>query len=196
MQPGDVVLYKAEESLRRAESTRDANERAENLAESLRLFSRASSSAAQSVFTRLPDATRRYRALKDVRGTIELPLRVATEIDPDDKAGDYVRDGRNPGDPRAAFFEQRQECYLLVVTALGSYDEELDNAVAANRPDGAVRIRDEAYGLAIASDDELFHYYLYDWTIMLNRADQLLEVSLTPTMGPSTPKDQTMLTPV
>lgn len=131
VQPGDVVLYKAEESLRRAESTRDATEKQENIAESLRLFSRAAGSAASAVFARLPDASRRYRALQDVRGTIELPLRVASELDPDDKAGDYVRDGRIHGDPRAGFLEQRQECYQLVVEALGGCDEDLNKAVAA-----------------------------------------------------------------
>ncbi|WOO79208.1 putative nucleoporin [Vanrija pseudolonga] len=175
VQSGDVVLYKAEESLRRAENTRDAIERQENLSESLDLFTRASSSAAAAVFPRLPDATRRYRTLNDVRGTIELPLRVATDIDPDDKAGDFVRDGRNPGDPRAAFLQQRQECYQLVVEALNSYDEKLDKAVAAGNPSAAVNVRDQAYAFAIASDDELFHFYLYDWTIEMNRADQLLE---------------------
>jgi nuclear pore complex protein Nup155 len=132
VQPGDVVLYKAEESLRRAESTRDATERAEQLAESLRLFQRAAASAVTAVFPRLKDATTRYRALKDVRGTIELPLRVAAEIDPNDKAGDYVRDSRQSGDPRAAFLEQRQECYQLVVEALGGYDDELNRAAASN----------------------------------------------------------------
>ncbi|BEJ12146.1 hypothetical protein CspHIS471_0206060 [Cutaneotrichosporon sp. HIS471] len=177
VQPGDVVLYKAEESLRCAESTRDAVERAENIAESLRLFNRAAGSAPRSVYPRLPDATRRYRALNDVRGTIELPLRVATELDPQDKAGDYVRDGRNPGDPRIGFLEERQECYKLVVEVLGSYDEALNKATAAGpvQAAGAVRIRDEAYGLAISSDDGLFHFYLYDWISALGRADQLLD---------------------
>ncbi|KLT44819.1 nucleoporin-domain-containing protein [Cutaneotrichosporon oleaginosum] len=188
VQPGDVVLYKAEESLRRAESTRDALEREENIAESLRLFNRAAGSAARSVYPRLPDATRRYRALNDVRGTIELPLRVAAELDPQDKAGDYVRDGRNAGDPRVGFLEERQECYKLVVEVLGSYDDALDKATAAGpgqggssagtpltSATGAIRIRDEAYGLAISSNDELFHFYLYDWISALGRADQLLD---------------------
>lgn len=176
VQPGDVVLYKAEEALRRAESTRDIAERQESLAESLRLFERAAASAPASVFPRLQDVTGRYRALIDVRGTIELPLRVATEIDADDKAGDYVRDGRQPGDPRKAFLEQRQECYQLVVEALASYDDQLNKVLAANKPTvDAIRVRDEAYALAIASDDELFHFYLYDWTVALGRPDQLLE---------------------
>jgi nuclear pore complex protein Nup155 len=173
VQSGDVVLYKAEEGLRRAEGTRDAHERAEQLAESLRLFERAAESAPAAVFPRLHDATRRYRALRDVRATIELPLRVATELDRDDKAGDYVRDGRQPGDPRAAFLEQRQECYQLVVQALGSYDDELNKPGAGVQ---ASRLRDEAYALAIASDDELFHFYLYDWIVALGRSDNLLEV--------------------
>lgn len=181
------MLYKAEECLRRAESTRDAAERQESISESLRLFSRAAGSAATAVLARLPDSSRRYRALQDVRGTIELPLRVASELDPDDKAGDYVRDGRIPGDPRIGFLEQRQECYQLVVEALGGADEELNKAVANGtrkychraqlKPaNNAVRNRDEAYGLALQSDDELFHFYLYDWISVLDRADQLLDM--------------------
>lgn len=93
------------------------------------------------MYPRLPDATRRYRALNDVRGTIELPLRVATELDPDDKAGDYVRDGRNAGDPRVGFLEERQECYKLVVEVLGSYDEALDKATAAGQCEFSTFVR-------------------------------------------------------
>lgn len=74
---------------------------------------------------------------------------------------------------------------------LGSYDEALDTATAAGQCEsngkwtdeggqltaatGAMRIRDEAYGLAINSNDELFHFYLYDWISALGRADQLLD---------------------
>ena len=36
--------------------------------------------------------------------------------------------------------------------------------------------RDEAYSLAIASDDELFHFYLYDWHVARGLQEQLLEV--------------------
>ena len=175
VEPGDVVLYRAEEALRRAENTRDPIERNEQLTESLRLFGRASESAARAVFPRLEDVTKRYRDLKDIRGAIELPLRVATEIDPNDKAGDYVRDGQHKDDPRREFMIQRQECYALVVLALGDYDAALSHAVAANRPDNAATIRDEAYALAIQSDDELFHFYLYDWIVEMGRPEQLLE---------------------
>jgi hypothetical protein len=38
--------------------------------------------------------------------------------------------------------------------------------------------RDEAYALAIASEDELFHFYLYDWHVSRDLQEQLLEVSI------------------
>jgi nuclear pore complex protein Nup155 len=37
--------------------------------------------------------------------------------------------------------------------------------------------RDEAYRLAIASDDRLFHYYLYDWHNESGYQERLLDVS-------------------
>ena len=39
--------------------------------------------------------------------------------------------------------------------------------------------RDEAYSLAINSDDELFHTYLYDWHVTRHLQEQLLEVGRT-----------------
>lgn len=175
VQPGDVVLYKAQEALQRAEKTRDPLERSEQLAESLRLFGRATDSAPRSVYPQLPEITSRYRALKDIRGAIELPLRVATEIDPNDKAGDYIRDGRHKDDPRGQLFAEREKCYALVAEALGEYDAGLSAAVASDRPGAAATVRDEAYALAIESDDELWHFYLYDWIVEMGRPEQLLE---------------------
>lgn len=43
---------------------------------------------------------------------------------------------------------------------------------------GVAARRDEAYAMAINSDDELFHRYLYDWHVNRGLAEQLLEVSL------------------
>jgi hypothetical protein len=41
----------------------------------------------------------------------------------------------------------------------------------------ATQTRNEAYHMATTSDDELFHFYLYDWHVKKARQDQLLEVS-------------------
>ncbi|KAK8846777.1 hypothetical protein IAR55_005865 [Kwoniella newhampshirensis] len=171
-QPGDVVMYKAEESMRRAEASRDFSERNESLAESLRLFTRAAGSIPVS---RLQEVSKRYRSLQYINGAVELPLKTASDIDPSDKAVDFVRDGSHPSDPRKALFEARKECYEMVIEALQMFDEMLDRAAVGGDSSGAVTKRDEAYALAIASDDELFHFYLYDWHVKRGLQEQLLE---------------------
>ncbi|WWC87143.1 uncharacterized protein L201_002029 [Kwoniella dendrophila CBS 6074] len=171
-QPGDVVMYKAEESMRRAEGARDFGERSDSLAESLRLFTRAAGSIPVG---RLQDVAKRYRNMQYTVGAIELPLKTAVELDPSDKAVDYVRDGEHPNDPRKGLFEVRKQCYEMVIEALGMFDELLDKATAQGNPASATQKRDEAYALAIASDDELFHFYLYDWHVERGLQEQLLE---------------------
>ena len=162
--------------MRRAESSRNAAERAEALSESFRLFTKA---AGTLPTPRLQEVTKRYRALQYTVGAVELPLTCAMDLDPTDKAQDYVQDGRHPSDPRKALYDARSECYECVIEALGSYDEMLDQATASGNSttiDAAARKRNEAYSLAIASDDELFHYYLYDWTVARGMHENLLEV--------------------
>ncbi|KIR29674.1 nuclear pore complex protein Nup155 [Cryptococcus deuterogattii LA55] len=172
IQPGDVVQYKAEESMRRAETTRDPLEKAESLAESLRLFTRAAGSIP---IPRLQEVSERYRALNYTLGAIELALRTASDLDPHKKAIDFVRDGEHPADPRKALFEARKECYAEVIKALKVADDRLDKAVAEGDAATATQSRNEAYALAIASDDELFHFYLYDWHVERGLQEQLLE---------------------
>ncbi|OCF37542.1 nuclear pore complex protein Nup155 [Kwoniella heveanensis BCC8398] len=171
-QPGDVVMYKAEESMRRAEGSRDYAERSESLTESLRLFTRT---AGTIPISRLQEVSRRYRAMQYTVGAIELPLKTAVQLDPNDKAVDFVRDGEHPQDPRKALFEARKQCYEMVIDALGMFDELLDKATAEGNTASATQKRDEAYALAIASDDELFHFYLYDWHVERGLQEQLLE---------------------
>lgn len=44
--------------------------------------------------------------------------------------------------------------------------------------DSAAARRDEAYRIAIDSNDELFHFRLYDWIIQSHRPEQFLDVSV------------------
>ncbi|WRT64996.1 uncharacterized protein IL334_001937 [Kwoniella shivajii] len=171
-QPGDVVMYKAEESMRRAEGSRDFGERSESLAESLRLFTRTAGSIP---IPRLQEVSKRYRTMQYTVGAIQLPLKTAVDLDPNDKAVDYVGDGEHPADPRKALFEARKQCYEMVIEALGMFDELLDRATQEGNTGSATQKRDEAYALAIASDDELFHFYLYDWHVERGLQEQLLE---------------------
>nr|XP_018265732.1 nuclear pore complex protein Nup155 [Kwoniella dejecticola CBS 10117]OBR87890.1 nuclear pore complex protein Nup155 [Kwoniella dejecticola CBS 10117] len=171
-QPGDVVMYKAEESMRRAEGARDYGEKTESLAESLRLFTRTAGSIP---IPRLQEVSKRYRNMQYTVGAVELPLKTAVELDPNDKAVDFVRDGEHPNDPRKGLFEARKQCYEMVIEALVMFDELLDKATAQGNAASATQKRDEAYALAIASDDELFHFYLYDWHVERGLQEQLLE---------------------
>jgi len=43
-------------------------------------------------------------------------------------------------------------------------------------PDDPETVRDSAYELALASEDEMFHSILYDWLIGRGLADDLLQV--------------------
>lgn len=129
-------------------------------------------------------------------GAIELPLKWASDIDPDDRASDFVKDGQHPSDQRKPLHDARLGCYNLVIEALIDLDEKLDKATAAGNCKSLFQIpvyleekadrvasdaeeqRAEAYALALASDDELFHFYLYDWHVARNLSEQLLDVCL------------------
>lgn len=92
-----------------------------------RLFTKASSSIS---IPRVKEICDRYRSLGFTRGAIELALQCASELDPQDKASDFVRDGEHPSDPRKALYEARMECYQCVVETLAVLDQNLDRATA------------------------------------------------------------------
>ena len=79
---------------------------------------------------RVQDASKRFRTQQYVPGSVELGLRCASELDSNDKALDYVRDGRHPYDPRKGLYDTRTQCYECVIDALAMYDERLDKATA------------------------------------------------------------------
>jgi nuclear pore complex protein Nup155 len=85
--------------------------------------------AANIQVSRLQETSKRYRSLQYTAGAIELPLKVAAELDPNDRAIDYVRDGRHPADKRKEYYEQRSACYECVIEALDMFDAALDKAV-------------------------------------------------------------------
>lgn len=76
------------------------------------------------------------------------------------------------------------ECYDLVKDSLTVFEDKC-NVQPNNQPgqssgDDPETIKNHAYELAFASDDEMFHSVLYDWLIERNLADDLLEVRWPP----------------
>jgi hypothetical protein len=161
--------------------------------------------SAQDVKNRLDNISSRFAALHYVAGTIDLALNVAQALDPEDKALEYALSGHvNDSDPRATLLRLRQECYGTVVDALARYDEAYNQSLAeakrestplgqgeqrlttrvagddTSKRDAAKAKRDDAFRIAISSDDELFHNEWYNWHVKHDdpeRAKQLLEVS-------------------
>jgi nuclear pore complex protein Nup155 len=139
------------------------------------------------VFDKLREIIGDYQQLDFARGAIELPLHCADALDSDGLGKEYwqtvpLPESLNPPggqgsgttattDPRRAAWEQRSNCYDLILDSL----EAFENKIAAGG-DTAERVRAHAYELAFASTDEIFHSRLYEWLISRGLADQLLEV--------------------
>ena len=130
-------------------------------------------------FDKLREIIGDYQQLDFAKGAIELPLHCADAQDSDGIGKEYWQTvpSLNSGsgtngttDPRRTVWEQRSNCYDLILDSL----EALENKAAAGG-DAAERVRVHAYELAFASTDEIFHSRLYEWLISRGLADELLE---------------------
>lgn len=173
--PEDVVIFKAQEQLKRAaEQSANSNTLRQLLNESLRLFERVAGSL---TFANLRGAVEAYLELKYYAGAIRLCLTVAREKDRGNSALAWIHDGKIANDPRSTAFAERKRCYDLVHGVL----ERLD-AVSQVEPemiDGKLTLsatkRQEAYAVVNDSDDEVFHFELYDWYIQQGWTDRILQ---------------------
>ncbi|KZS96128.1 nucleoporin [Sistotremastrum niveocremeum HHB9708] len=172
----DVMLYKAEENVRKAGETRNAVERNKILLESLRLFSKGSRHLTSE---KLEDVALEYRRLHYAKGAIELPLRCAQDWDNDNSGFDHWQAGCPPNDPRTEAYQSRIRCYDSVLDTLQTFDTAAAQAKGSSGLDIVVddseAISQAAYRSAIGSQDPVFHSHLYDWLIKRGSADELLE---------------------
>ncbi|KAK0726378.1 Non-repetitive/WGA-negative nucleoporin C-terminal-domain-containing protein [Apiosordaria backusii] len=174
--PDDVIIFKAQEQLQRAsEQVNNVNTARMLLGESLKLFQEVASSLSA---TNLEKAVDQYINLKYYAGAIQLCLVVAREKDRGNTALTWVNDGRPTGDSREATYHARKNCYLLIQKVLDRLETDL--AAEPDTIDGrqtwAATKRKEAYDVVNNSDDEVFHFDLYDWYISKNWIDRLLAI--------------------
>ncbi|KAH7031669.1 Non-repetitive/WGA-negative nucleoporin C-terminal-domain-containing protein [Microdochium trichocladiopsis] len=174
--PDDVVIFKAQEQLKRAsEPTINPNTSRTLLHESLKLFQKVASSLTQA---NLESAVSQYINLRYYAGAIQLCLTVANEKDRGNTALSWVNDGKPSNDSRAKAFDDRKSCYNLIHHVL----QDLD--VASSREpesvDGKPTLlgtkRAEAYDVVNDSTDEVFHFDLYDWYLEQGWTDRLLSI--------------------
>ncbi|KAI8956850.1 nucleoporin-domain-containing protein [Daldinia sp. FL1419] len=174
--PDDVVIFKAQEQLKKAsEPTLNPNTSRTLLHESLRLFQKVAKNLTEA---NLKSVIAQYVSLRYYAGAIQLCLVVASEKDRGNAALSWVNDGRPAGDPRAKFFAERKICYSLIHqvlqdldTASGQEPEMIDG-----KPTLIATKRAEAYDVVSSSPDEVFHFDLYDWYIQQGWTDRLLSI--------------------
>lgn len=174
--PDDVVIFKAQEHLKRAsEQAANPNLLRQLLGDSLSLFERVASNL---TFANLEGAIQQYVQLDYYAGAISLCLSVAREKDRGNSALSWVKDDKPVNDPRENAFFLRQQCYDLIHEILTHLD-----TVSAREPemiDGRLTLiatkRLEAYNVVNTADDEVFHYDLYEWYISQGFTDRLLSV--------------------
>lgn len=174
--PDDVVIFKAQEQLKRAsEQPPTTNQSRSLLHDSLKLFEKVAGSL---TFANLQVAVTQYVQLKYYAGAIQLSLVVAREKDRGNTALVWINDGKPAGDPRANAFNDRKRCYDMIHDVLRQLD-----AASANEPemiDGKLTLtatkRLEAYDVVNGSDDEVFHFDLYEWYIQQGWTDRILAI--------------------
>ncbi|MCJ1419694.1 hypothetical protein MMC32_006050 [Xylographa parallela] len=172
----DVVIFKAQEQLRRASETGSSSELGRNLLnESLRLFKQVSENLSME---QLQWAVEQYLPMEFYAGAIQLALSVAKESDRSNSALSWIQEGRSASDIRATAFANRKRCYDLIHQVIASLD------AASQQHPGMVngleaevsKRRAEAYTVIDTSDDQVFQIDLYDWYLSQGLADRLLDI--------------------
>ncbi|PTU17893.1 hypothetical protein P175DRAFT_0445042 [Aspergillus ochraceoroseus IBT 24754] len=170
----DVVIFKAQELLKRATEAGFNSELGRNLLnESLHLFQQVSDSLPMDY---LVSAVESYISNQFFAGAIQLALNAAARSDKANMALSWIVDGRPEQDSRRDYFYFRKQCYDLIFKVIIAVD-----TLAAQDPgvvDGQLTIiskrKNEAYGIISDSTDEVFLTSLYDWYLEQGWNDRLL----------------------
>ena len=170
----DVVIFKAQEQLRRAiESEMNSDVQRSLLNESLKLFEQVAHSLPNDY---LQSAVKQYTDLQFFAGAIQIVLRVAHEKDKANEALSWMAEGRPEPDARKAKFVLRSQCYDLVHAVIAAVDQNANQGpgFVDGQPTISSTRRSEAYDVISRSRDEAFLTNLYDWYLQQRWYDRLL----------------------
>ncbi|KAJ4153524.1 hypothetical protein LMH87_010008 [Akanthomyces muscarius] len=174
--PDDVVIFKAQEQLKRAsEQPIDTTQSRNILLESLNLFEKVAGSLA---YSNLQSAVSQYVDLRYYAGAVQLCLVVAREKDRGNSALLWIQDGKPAGDPRAEAFDERKRCYDMIHHVLRHLDQtsSREPELIDGKPTVIAMKRMETYDVVNGSDDEVFHFDLYEWYIEQGWTDRILAI--------------------
>ncbi len=172
----DVIIFKAQEQLKRASEAAPTNaEFAKNLLnESLTLFEQVAENLPKDY---LESAVKQFTGLQFFAGAIQLVLRVARDSDKGNEALSWIADGHPESDKRKEKFDYRSRCYDLLHDVINILDQSSAQAAlfVDGRPTLLATRRSEAYGVISRSTDEVFLTNLYDWYLSQGWHERLLQ---------------------
>ena len=170
----DVIIFKAQEQLKKASEIGPTTEGGRNLLnESLRLFNQVAGALGNA---NMRNAANQFAELQFFAGAVQLALNVAKEHDRGNKALAWARDGRPGGDSRIEQYNNRKYCYDIVQNILQIVDRQTSSEpeMVDGRPSLIATKRNEAYAVVNESEDELFQFDLYEWYLAQGLTDRLL----------------------
>lgn len=173
----DVVIFKAQEQVKRASETGAQTEGGRVLLnESARLFQKVAASLTQE---NLQSTVTSYVAMSFYAGAIQICLTVAHEKDKSKRALAWIRDGKPIDDEREKAFQTREQCYEQIFYTIAELERATANAPEAidGRYTLETKRRNEAYDLINSSDDVVFLTCLYDWYVREDQAERLLDIN-------------------
>ncbi|CAG8075305.1 unnamed protein product [Penicillium olsonii] len=188
----DVVIFKAQEMLKRATEAGANTELGRNLLnESLHLFQQVADCLPMDY---LVSAVDNFIINQFFAGAIQLALNVAARSDKANLAYSWIMDGRPDQvrdplphgthhhltftqDPRKEYFLFRNQCYDLIFKVVLAVDTlaSSDPGVIDGQPTIIAKRQGEAYGVISDSADEVFLTSLYDWYLEQGWSDRLLQ---------------------
>ncbi|KAL4927321.1 putative non-repetitive nucleoporin [Aspergillus undulatus] len=170
----DVVIFKAQELLKRATEAGFNSELGRNLLnESLHLFQQVSENLPMDY---LVPAVESYISNQFFAGAIQLALNVAGRSDKANMAMSWMMEGQPLPDPRRDYYLFRKQCYDLIFKVILAVDNlaAQDPGVVDGQLTTVAKRKNEAYGIISDSADQVFLTSLYDWYLEQGWSDRLL----------------------
>ena len=169
----DVIIFKAQELLKRASGAGSNTEYGRNLLnESLMLFGQVAESLPREY---LQSAVQQYIAVQFFAGAITLVLKTAKESDKADQALSWMNDAMPADDARRAKFEIRTRCYDMIHDIALAMETAMKDVYGEGQAALLTTRRREAYDVISRSTDEVFLTNLYDWYLSQGWEERLLE---------------------
>lgn len=118
-----------------------------------------------------------FQKLRYFKGVIQLALEFAKTVDPLDDAITWKKSASPDNDARRELYEKRMQAYNCIAD---TFNILFWSTTASLTPQEMEKIRTDkkiAVQLSINSQDELFHYFIYEWYLEKGLGTELLHIN-------------------